>query len=67
MDSNSKEKVTSNKSKAAAANVINPSTDKGNYLIQVITNGNVIKNVVALGSTVNIINLADNPAAFDVR
>lgn len=67
MNNDSKEKAISNKSKAAAANVINPSTDKGNYLIQVITDGNVIKNVVALGSTVNIINLADSPAAFDVR
>lgn len=42
---------------------VNPSTDKGNYLIRVIDNGQVIKEVLAINSTVEILNLGEQGAA----
>jgi len=58
---------TEKKKNIEAAEVINPTTDKGNYLIQIKVDDKIIKETVALNATVNILNLADAPAAFDIR
>jgi hypothetical protein len=63
-------KNTENNSAAESqdeVNNINPTTDKGNYLIQIISDGRAIKEVAALNATINIISLGDTPAAFDLR
>ncbi|OAA90701.1 hypothetical protein [Clostridium coskatii] len=47
--------------------VVDPSKSKGNYLVQVVADGKVIKEVMALNSTVNIINLANQSVAADIK
>jgi len=34
---------------------INPQKDKGNYIVQIVADGKVIKEMIALNSTVNIV------------
>lgn len=47
--------------------IINPSTDKDNYLIQVISDGRVMKEVIALNSTVNVIHIGEQAVAADIK
>jgi hypothetical protein len=58
---------TEKKKDIKAAESINPTTDRGNYLVQIKVDDKVIKETVALSATVNILNLANAPAAFDIR
>lgn len=46
---------------------INPAAVSGNYLVEIKSNGRVIKQVAALNATVNILNIKDVPAAFDIK
>ena len=34
---------------------VNPFKDKGNYIVQIVADGKVIKEMIALNSTVNIV------------
>lgn len=61
MDSK-KSKVESQKSES-----VNPAVTAGNYIIEAKSGGRVIKQVAVLNSTVNILNLKDVPAAFDIN
>lgn len=49
------------------AKKINPTEEKGNYVIQIIADGKVLKQVIALGSTVNIISIGEQPMAAEIR
>lgn len=43
---------------------INPSTDNGHYLIQIISNdGKVVKEVLALNSTIKIVGIGEQSLA----
>lgn len=42
---------------------INPATDKGIYLVQIIDNNQVIKEVIAVNSTVRIIDIGKQGVA----
>jgi len=42
---------------------INPQKDKGNYIIQIVADGKVIKEVIAIGATVNIVDIGNNSLA----
>lgn len=42
---------------------VNPFIDKGNYLIQVVDEGQVIKEVLAINSIVKIANIGEQGAA----
>ena len=44
-----------------------PTIEKGNYLIQVISEGREIKQVVAIGAAINIIKLAEGGLAIDLK
>ncbi|ADL50565.1 hypothetical protein [Clostridium cellulovorans] len=46
---------------------INPTVDKDNYLVQVIVDGKVIKEVIALNSTINIVHVGNQSLAADVK
>ncbi|SMC26825.1 hypothetical protein SAMN02745134_02960 [Clostridium acidisoli DSM 12555] len=46
---------------------INPATDKSNYLVQIISDGNVIKEVIGINSTVNIIHIGEQSVAADLK
>lgn len=46
---------------------INPNTDKSNYLIQVVSDGKMIKEIIALNSTVNIIHIGEQSVAADIK
>ena len=46
---------------------INPFKDKGNYVIQVINEGEILKQVIALNSTVNIIYLGEQAVAAEIK
>lgn len=46
---------------------INPSKDKGNYIIQIMNDGEILKQIIALNSTINIIYLSDQAVAADIK
>lgn len=46
---------------------INPSTDKDNYVIQIVVDGKVIKEVIALNATVKVLCIGDQSLAADIR
>jgi hypothetical protein len=46
---------------------INPSIDKGNYLLQVVTDGQIIKEIIALNSTIRITNIGDAAVAAVIK
>lgn len=48
-------------------NDVNPGIDKSNYLVQIISDGNVIKEVIAINSTVNIIHIGNQSVAADIK
>lgn len=41
--------------------------DKGNYIVQIIGNNQILKQVIALNSTVNIIYLGEQSAVADIK
>ncbi|WP_346888345.1 hypothetical protein [Clostridium sp. UBA1056] len=43
-----------------------PTMDKGNYIIEVISEGNVIKKTAIANSSINIIKLADGGLTIDL-
>ena len=49
--------------KIAEPKQINPQKDKGNYIIQIVADGKVIKEVIAIGATVNIVDIGNNSLA----
>lgn len=48
-------------------NDVNPGIDKSNYLVQIISDENVIKEVIAINSTVNIIHIGNQSVAADIK
>jgi hypothetical protein len=46
---------------------INPFENKSNYLIQIIVDGQVIKQVMALNATVNVIHIGEQSVAADIK
>lgn len=58
-----KEKEINNESEKQ----VNPSKYKGNYVIQIINEGQILKQVIALNSTVNIIYLGDQAVAAEIK
>lgn len=44
-----------------------PTIEKGNYLIQVISEGREIRQVVVIGAEINIIKLAEGGLAIDLK
>lgn len=46
---------------------VNPSTDKGNYLVQIIDDDKVIRTVIALNSTINITSIGDQALTADIK
>jgi hypothetical protein len=46
---------------------VNPSKDKGNYIIQIINDGEILKQIIALNSTINVIYLNDQAVAADIK
>jgi hypothetical protein len=44
-----------------------PTIDKGNYIIEVISEGNVIKKIAVANSYINIIKLADGGLTVDLK
>ena len=46
---------------------INPQKDKGNYIIQIVANGKVMKEVIAIGSTINIVNIGNQSLAAVIK
>jgi hypothetical protein len=47
--------------------VIDPSKDPGNYLVQIKVGDQVIKQVVAMKATISIISLGDQSFAADIK
>lgn len=47
----------------AAPKPVNPSTDVGNYMIQIVSEGRVIKSIIASHATVRIIGIGETFAA----
>lgn len=50
-----------------AVEVNKPSIDKGNYIIEVISDGNIIKKIAVANSSINIIKLADGGLTVDLK
>ena len=46
---------------------INPAKDKGNYIIQIIHDGQILKQNIALNSTVNIIYVGQQSLAAEIK
>lgn len=46
---------------------INPCKDKGNYIVQIVVDGKVIKEMIALGAIVNIVNIGNQSLAAVIK
>jgi hypothetical protein len=44
-----------------------PTIDKGNYIIEVISDGNIIKKIAVANSSISIIKLADGGLTVDLK
>ncbi|MDU1315331.1 MAG: hypothetical protein E6940_14975 [Clostridium septicum] len=44
-----------------------PTIGKGNYIIEVISDGNIIKKIAVANSSINIIKLADGGLTVDLK
>lgn len=44
-----------------------PTLDEGNYIIEVISNGNIIKKIAIANSAINITKLADGGLTVDLQ
>lgn len=55
------------KAVALAPKPINPMQDKGNYLIQVVSDGQIIKEILAINSTIQIQALGESSAAAVIK
>ena len=61
------EKTKETKETKEETKQLNPSIDKSNYLIQVMANGQVIKEVIALNATLNIVAIGERSLAADIK
>lgn len=46
---------------------INPAKDKGNYVVQIMNDGQILKQVMALNSTVNIVYVGQQALAAEIK
>jgi hypothetical protein len=50
-----------------SAGPVNPTQDKGNYLIQIVSDGQIIKEILAINSTIQVQALGESSAAAVIK